>query len=68
MGLKPSEFAEQVSTSRRHTATSDQGRNRWTFYIITVDGMTDFHLESLHFTTLNLAEKSEVLAIRTSSK
>ena len=51
-----------------HDATSDEGRDRWTFYIITVDRMTDIHLEYLHFATLNLAEKSEVLPMRTSSK
>ena len=51
-----------------HDATSDEGRDRWTFYIITVGGMTHINLESLHFATLNLVEKSEVLAIRTSSK
>ena len=48
VGLKLAEFAEQASTSRRHDATSDEGRDRWTFYIITADGMDDFHLESLH--------------------
>ena len=51
-----------------HDATSDEGRDRWTFYIITIDGIADIHLESLHFATLNLAGKGEVLAIRTSSK
>ena len=51
-----------------HDATSDEGRNRWTFYIITIDGMADFHLESLHFAPLNLAGKGEILPMRTSSK
>ena len=58
-----SEFAEQTSTSRRHDAASDEGRDRWTFNIITVDGMAHIRLEYLHFTTLNLAEKSELLPI-----
>ena len=30
-----------------HDATSDEARDRWTFYIITVDGMTHIRLESL---------------------
>ena len=30
-----------------HAATSDEGRDTWTFYIITVDGMTHIHLGSL---------------------
>ena len=49
-------------------ATSDEGRDRWTFYVIMFDGMANIHLESLHFTTLNLAENSEVLPMRASSK
>ena len=58
MGLKLAEFAEQASTSHRHDATSDEARDRRTFYIITADGMADIHLESLHFALLNLTGKA----------
>ncbi len=51
-----SEFAEQASTSHRPHAAGDEAGDRWTFTIITVDGMADIQLESLNFATLNLAE------------
>ena len=41
------EFAEQASTSRRR-------RDFWTFFSITVDGITAVQLEYLHFATLML--------------
>ena len=57
MGLKLAEFAEQALTSRRHDPACDEARDRWTLDIITADGMADVHLDSLHFTPLNLARR-----------
>ena len=58
VGLKPAEFAEQALTSGHHNTVSEEARERQTFSIVTVDVLADFHLESLHFTTLNLAKKN----------
>ena len=58
------EFAEQASTSRRprprRDANGDEAKGLWTVLITTDDEVAALQFESLHFATLNLAEKSVV--------
>jgi len=38
----------------------DKARDRWTFFITTIDGLVALRLASFHFATLNLVEENEL--------
>ena len=57
------EFAEEASTfphPHTHDATDDEAKDLWTFLIIPGDELAAIQLKSLHFVTLNLAEKGVI--------
>jgi len=61
-GKGATEFAKQASTFRdTHEAAGGRGsaRNRWSSFIITIDGLVATHIASFHFATLTLVENNE---------